>query len=65
MRLYTEYSVLKLLEASKDAGWVIAMVLICVTTFAVSSVFVNRGFKRRRKPPGLIPRVQPFPLSHP
>jgi hypothetical protein len=65
MRLYPAYDVLKLLEASKDAGWVIAMVLICVTTFAVSSVFVNRGFKRRRKPAGLIPRVQPFPRSHP
>jgi hypothetical protein len=46
MKLYAGYTVLKLLEASKDAGWVIAMVLICVTTFTLSSIFANRDFKR-------------------
>jgi hypothetical protein len=65
MRLWADYTVLNLLGAGKDAGWVVAMVLICVTTFTVSRVFVNPGFKRRRKPAGLIPRGQPFPQSHP
>lgn len=48
MRFWEGYTVLNLFDAGKNAGWVVAMVLICVTTFAVSSIFVNRGFKRSR-----------------
>jgi hypothetical protein len=41
------HGILNVLEAGKDAGWVVAIVLICVGTFAVSSVFFKRGFGRR------------------
>ena len=37
MKIWLGYTVLNLL----DAGWLLAMALICVITFAVSSVFVN------------------------
>ena len=43
MRGWEGYTVLDLLGAGKDAGWVVAMIVICVTTFAVSSIFVKRG----------------------
>ena len=36
-----------LLGAARDAGWVVAMVLICVTTFAISAMFVNCGSRQR------------------
>jgi hypothetical protein len=42
MRLWEGYSILNLLAAGKDAGWVIAIVLVCLTTFAVSSIFVKK-----------------------
>ena len=43
MRVWEGYTVLNLLGAGKDAGWVVAMIVICVTTFAVSSIFVKGG----------------------
>ena len=41
MRIWEGYTVLNLLGAGKDAGWVIAMIVICVATFALSSVVVK------------------------
>ena len=41
LRVWESSTVLNLLGASKDAGWVVAMIVICVTTFALSSVFVK------------------------
>jgi len=49
MRLWGTNAILNLLEAGKDAGWTGAMVLICVGTFAVSSMFVTRGFRKMRR----------------
>ena len=46
MKFLGGYTVLDLLGAGKDAGWLVTMVLICVTTFAVSSIFV-RGTSER------------------
>ena len=43
MRVWDGYTVVNLLDAGKDAGWVVAMIVICVTTFAVSSIFVKRS----------------------
>ena len=43
MRGWEGYTVLNLLEAGKDAGWVVAIIVICITTFAFSSIFVKRG----------------------
>jgi hypothetical protein len=43
MRIVEGYTVLDVLTAGRDAGWVVAMIMICVTTFAVSSVFAKRG----------------------
>ena len=43
MRAWEGYTVLNLLAAGKDAGWVVAMIVICVTTFAVSSLFAKSG----------------------
>ena len=40
------FGILKLLETGKDAGWMVAVILICLATFAISSVFVNRGFRQ-------------------
>ncbi len=45
MRFWQEYTVVNLLDAGKDAGWVAAMVLICVATFVVSSIFGKRAFR--------------------
>jgi hypothetical protein len=39
------HGLLRLLEIGKDAGWLAAMIVICVATFVVSSVFVNRRLK--------------------
>ena len=39
------HTIWNVLEAGKDAGWVVAVVLICIGTFAVSSVFIKRGTK--------------------
>ena len=50
MRLWGTHAILNLLNAGKDAGWAGAMVLICVGTFAVSSMFVTRGFRKMRRP---------------
>jgi hypothetical protein len=36
------HTFISLLGAGKDAGWAIAMIVICITTFAVSSVFARR-----------------------
>ena len=47
MKLWEGYTFLNLLVAGKDAGWVVAMVLICVCTFAVSSVFVRKHVRQR------------------
>ena len=41
LRVWESSTVLNLLGASKDSGWVVAMIVICVTTFALSSVFVK------------------------
>ena len=43
MKVWEGYAVPNLLGAGKDAGWVVAMIVICVTTFAVSSIFVKVG----------------------
>jgi len=37
-----------LLEAGMDTGWVVAIVLICICTFAVSSILVKSGLGRSR-----------------
>jgi hypothetical protein len=42
MRIWQDYGVVNLVGAGKDAGWVIAMIVICITTFAVSSIFRTR-----------------------
>ena len=44
MRLWGTHAILNLL----DAGWTGAMVLICLGTFAVSSMFDTRGFRKMR-----------------
>jgi hypothetical protein len=49
MRFLGGYTVLNLFDAGKDAGWLVVIVLICLTTFAVSSIFVDRGFHERRQ----------------
>ena len=41
MRVRKGRTILNLLGAGKDAGWVAVMIVICVTTFAVSSIFVK------------------------
>src|SRR5437870_6578543 len=41
LRVWESSTVLNLLGASKDAGWVVAMIVICITTFALSTVFVK------------------------
>ena len=46
MKVWEGHTILKLLQAGKDTGWVAAIVLICVITFAVSSMFVKRRFGR-------------------
>jgi len=51
MRVWESHTISNLLEAGKDTVWVIAIVLICVITFAVSSVFVKHGFRRNRSRP--------------
>jgi hypothetical protein len=38
MKFWQGYTVLSLL----DAGWVLAMALICISTFVVSSIFARR-----------------------
>jgi ABC-type Fe3+ transport system permease subunit len=48
MKVWEGRTISNLLEAGKDTGWVVAMVLICVCTFAVSSMFVKSGFTRSR-----------------
>ena len=48
MKFGPGYMLLNLLDIGKDAGWVVAIVLICLTTFVVSSVFVKQGFGLRR-----------------
>jgi hypothetical protein len=47
MRLLEQYTLLNFLVAGKDAGWVVAMALICVSTFLVSSMFVKRDVRHR------------------
>jgi hypothetical protein len=42
MRIWDGHTIISFLEAGRDAGWAIAMVVICITTFAVSSLFVKR-----------------------
>jgi hypothetical protein len=42
MRIWHGYGIVDLVGAGKDAGWVIAMIVICITTFAVSSIFRTR-----------------------
>jgi hypothetical protein len=42
MRFWEGYSVLNLPAATKDAGWMVVMILICIVTFAVSSIFAAR-----------------------
>jgi len=39
MKLLQGYTVVSLLGASRDAGWVVTMILICVATFTISSIF--------------------------
>jgi hypothetical protein len=46
MKVWEAHTILKLLEAGKDTGWAVAIVLICLITFAVSSMFVKRRFGR-------------------
>ena len=48
MKFGPGYMLLNLLGIGKDAGWVVAIVLICLTTFVVSSIFVKQGFGLRR-----------------
>ena len=43
MRVWEGHTVLNLLRAGEDAGWVVAMIVIGFTTFVVSSTFVKGG----------------------
>ena len=43
MRVWEGHTVLNLLRAGEDAGWVVAMIVIGFTIFVVSSIFVKRG----------------------
>ena len=43
MRVWEGYTILNLLQNGKDAEWVVAIIVICITTFAVSSIFVKGG----------------------
>jgi hypothetical protein len=61
MKGWTGRTILKLLEAGKDTGWVVGIVLICVITFAVSSMFVKRRFGRSGS--GALTRREAF-LKH-
>jgi hypothetical protein len=46
MRLW-EGDLLSLPGTGKEAGWLVIMVLICLATFAVSSIFVDWGVRSR------------------
>ena len=48
MRWWEGHLVLSLLATAKDAGLVVALVLICVTTFVVSAMFLKLGFQTAR-----------------
>ena len=48
MRVWEGHTILNLLETGKDAGWVVAIVLISLITFALSSMFVKRRFGTSR-----------------
>jgi hypothetical protein len=41
IRVWGGHTVLNLLRAAEDAGWIVAIVVIVFTTFAVSSIFVK------------------------
>jgi hypothetical protein len=43
MRVWEGHTVLNLLRAGEDAGWVVAMIVIGLPTFAASSIFVKGG----------------------
>jgi len=43
MRVWEGHTVLNLLRAGEDAGWVVAMIVIVLTTFVVSPIFVKGG----------------------
>ena len=52
MKTWDDYTALALAGAAKDAGWIIAMIAICLATFTVSSVLVKWGLIFESKVPG-------------
>jgi len=60
MRVWEGPTVLNLLRAGEDAGWVVAMIVIGFTTFAVSSIFVRASSTARRRPSYSVREERPI-----